>query len=231
VARRVAQTREAIARKGQPAEEERAQLGKMVKARIDRRREAYRKRVEDFLRPLAVDAAASAQASDEMVVNMAFLVYRDRQSQFDEGVKQLDMLLHNEISFRLIGPLPPYSFSTVEVTRLTSKQIEEARQTLHLGDVITETEVREAYRHLAAEEHRGLEARNGLANYGFTSLKRAYEYLLSFCQAGAVVFGGREADLTYTQSVGNLYAMSINRTGTVEADAASLAEAEMALRH
>jgi len=179
----VVRAREAIARKGQPTVEAQVQLGQIVKACMDRRRDSYRERMIDFLKSTAIDAQPNALVSDQMVMNVAFLVDWARQQEFDERVNQLDDLFQNEITFRVIGPLPPYSFSTVEITRLTPEQVEEARDILHLRDVISEAEVRKAYRRLAAEEQRNLKTGDKLAKDRFARLKQASELLLRYCRA------------------------------------------------
>lgn len=179
----VVRTREAILRSGQPSPEERIHLGQLVKGCMDRRRDSYRERMMEVLRPLAFDAAANTLVSDAMVMNVAFLVDRSRQREFDERIQRLDELFRDEITFRVIGPLPPYSFSRVEITPLTPEQVEEARQTLWLGDVISEARVRKAYRRLAAEEQRDLEAGDELAKVRFAILRRATALLLHFCRA------------------------------------------------
>ncbi len=188
----VVRTREAISRPGEPSREERIHLGEVVKACMDRRRGRYRERMLDMLKPLAVDVAPNALISDELVMNVAFLIDRSRQREFDERVDQLDRLFHDEITFRVIGPLPPYSFSTVEVARLTREQVEEARRTLRLGEVIAEAEVRSAYRRLAAEEQRAASSefrvssptqRPLLSPQSLARLRQASGVLLDYCRA------------------------------------------------
>jgi len=125
-------------------------LGRMVKASMDRRRSGYRERMINFLMSVAVDVQPNALVSDEMVMNVAFLVEKANQEEFDSCVNQLNDLFHNQINFRIIGPLPPYTFATVEVTRPSPEKIEEARQLLHLGKTFSEPQVKKAYRHLAA---------------------------------------------------------------------------------
>ncbi len=98
-------------------------------------------------------------------------------------MRQLDEHFQNEINFRVIGPLPPYSFSAVEVSRLTLEQLAAARQTLHLEDVISETDVRKSYRRLAAEHQRNLKPGDEPAKARFVELRRASELLLRYCQA------------------------------------------------
>lgn len=182
----VARVRDALPREPErQTTEQRIHLGQVVKVCLDRRRDSYRERMVSLLRPLAVDTATNALVSDEMVMNVAFLVERSRQHEFDAAVQLLDNLFQNKIAFRVIGPLPPYSFCTLEIMRLTQEQVEEARQVLRLGDtnIISEAEVRKAYRHLAAQDQRDLRQADGEVQARFARLRWASELLLSYCRA------------------------------------------------
>jgi hypothetical protein len=186
----IVRAREAIAsRPTDPTLEERIYLGQMVKASMDRRRDSYRERMIRFLKPVAVDVQPNALVSDEMVINVAFLVEKANQEEFDGRVRYLNDLFHDQIDFRIIGPLPPYSFATVEVTRLSPERIEEARQLLHLGEVTSESEVRRAYRHLAVETHPDRRPGDELAKTRFVRLRRALELLIAY-RRGQAESGG-----------------------------------------
>ncbi len=157
-------------------------LGQTVKASIDRRRDSYRERMLNLLMPLAIDVQPNALISDEMVMNIAFLLDKSRQEEFDSRVKQLDNLFGNQINFRIIGPLPAYSFATIEVTRVSPEMIKEARQLLHLDQTFSEPEVRKAYRHLAAQSHPDYSPPGDeLARTRFTKLRQASELLIAYC--------------------------------------------------
>jgi len=160
------------------------QLGQMVKASIDKRRQSYWERMINFLMSVAIDVQHNALVSDEMVMNVAFLVDKSCQEEFDSCVKQLDDLFCNQINFRIIGPLPPYTFATVEVSRPSPEKIEEARQLLHLGKTFSGLEIRKAYRHLAAESHPDYRAGDELelAKVQFGKLHQASELLSAYCQ-------------------------------------------------
>jgi len=174
----------AIAGRGQPTLQEQIQLGRMVKASMDKRRSGYRERMINFLASVAIDVQPNPLVSDEMVMNVAFLVDKSRQEEFDDCVKQLNDLFHNQINFRIIGPLPPYTFATVEVTRPSPEKIEEARQLLHLGKTFSEPQVRKAHRHLAAESHPDYRAGGEpeLAKAQFAKLHQASEMLIAYCR-------------------------------------------------
>jgi hypothetical protein len=137
-------------------------------------------------------------------------VEKANQEEFDSCVKQLDDLFHNQINFRIIGPLPPYSFATVEVTRPNLEKIEEARQLLHLGNAFSESDVRKAYRHLAAESHPDCRPGDELAKTRFAKLRQASELIIA-CFSGQGV------------SNGNLL-INIRRSGGEEVQHHNLAE-------
>lgn len=177
--------REAIANRLGQTLEERIHLGQMAKASMDRRRDSYQERMISFLKPVAIDVQPNALVSDEMVMNVAFLVKRANQAEFDSRVRQLNDLFHNQINFRIIGPLPPYSFATVEVTRPSLEKIEEARQLLGLGEVISELEVRRSYRRLAAETHPDRKPGGEIAKTWFVKLRQASELLIAYCREQA----------------------------------------------
>jgi len=178
---------------GRPAEEtleQRIQVGKRVKQLLDRRRDSYRERMVAFLKDTALDVQPNALLSDEMVLNVAFLTNKARQDDFDYKVRELDGVFHGEINFRIIGPLPPYSFSTVEVMRPNPDRLEEARHLLGLGEVVSEAEVKEAYRRLGAKIHPDRNPGDQQAEERFAKLREASTLLLAYCRGQG---GGRRA--------------------------------------
>ena len=148
-------------------------------------RDSYLERMISFLKPVSIEVQPNALGSDGMVMNVAFLVEGANLEAFDNRVRQLNDLFYNQINFHLIGPLPPYSFATVEVTKPSPEKIEEARQLLDLGKVISELEVRKAYRHLAAETHPDRRPGGELARTRFAQLRRASDLLIAYCRSQA----------------------------------------------
>jgi hypothetical protein len=78
----------------------------------------------------------------------------------------------------MVGPLPPYSFTIVEVRRITQEQLSEAQGTLGLPEAISEAGVRKSYRSLAAETQRRLEQGDHAAKDQLARLRRASDLLL-----------------------------------------------------
>ncbi|MBI2848799.1 MAG: GvpL/GvpF family gas vesicle protein [Chloroflexi bacterium] len=184
----IVRTREAIASRPGQTLEDSIRLGQMAKAFMDQRRARYCESMVGFLSPLAVDVQPNALLSDVMVMNVAFLVERGRQEEFDLQVGQLNDRFHDQVNFRIVGPLPPYSFATVEVKKPIPERIAAARQLLRLGQVISEPQVRKAYRRLAAGSHPDLSPAEGGASERLARLREASEVLLAYCRGSA----GRE---------------------------------------
>jgi hypothetical protein len=49
-----------------------------------------------------------------MVLNAPFLVQRDRRQEFEDAVEEVAQERQERMSFRLLGPMPAYSFIDVE---------------------------------------------------------------------------------------------------------------------
>jgi hypothetical protein len=102
--------------------------------------------------------------------------------RFLERVHRLDEMFHGEIDFRVIGPLPPYSFYMAHVTRLAGDQLGRARQVLHLSGSVSAAEVRAAYRRLAAEAQRRPGGEEHFGAIQAQRLKNASDLLLAYLQ-------------------------------------------------
>ena len=156
--------------------------GKLVKESLDRRREGYRSQTMQSLAEVPLDIQPNVLVADEMVMNVAFLIQKEKQEEFDKRVKRVDEAFNDQINFRVIGPLPPYSFSTVEIRRPDLEKIEKARQLLGLGTDVSDKELKEAYRHLAAKSHPDAHPDNGTRDEQFTKVREAFVLLRDYCR-------------------------------------------------
>jgi hypothetical protein len=93
---------------------ERIRLGELVAQAVEARRSADAAAILDALRPLADAYVPGDPLHEQMVVNAAFLVRRDRLAAFDAGVEQVSAERAERMHFKLTGPLPPFSFVTAE---------------------------------------------------------------------------------------------------------------------
>ena len=89
---------------------ERIRIGEAVTGAVEMRSAADRQAVLTALIPFARAHVVSPPNHERSVVNAAFLVERDDLARFDQAVETLSQDRSGEIEFKLVGPLPPYSF-------------------------------------------------------------------------------------------------------------------------
>ncbi len=213
--------KESIANKPAAATvEQRIQAGRLVKQCLDRRRNQIQDHITALLGVMAVNVQPNALLADEMVMNVAFMIPKDRQYDFDQWVRALDSTFHDELKFRIIGPLPPYSFSTVMVTRPSVEKIEAARRLLRLGNDVSETEVKETYRRLAAQYHPDARPGDQRAEELFVRLREAFVLLKSYCHGQRNGVVGNENGRRYSllpEDVHKAFLVEIGRPAVIEA--------------
>jgi len=161
-----------------------------VAASASQRPQSYLERMIDFLQPVSVDVQPYPPKSGEMVVNAAFLVDKASLDAFHGRVNQLNALFCNQINFQVTGPLPPYSFAMVEVSRPSPEAINEAKLLLNLNEVAGEVEVRKAYRRLAALVGSDRKLVDKLARARSAALRRALDLLVAYCRGQTEKDGG-----------------------------------------
>jgi hypothetical protein len=196
--------------------EQQIRAGRIVKESLDRRRIKYQERIVESLQAMALDVRPNALVADEMVMNVAFLIQREREGEFDKRVRELDQAFYDQMNFRVIGPLPPYSFASVEVARPSAEKVEEARLVLGLGNEVLEAEVKEAYRRLAAESHPNAHPDGGQGGERFTKVREAFALLTAYCR-GQNQTGDRAAhDRRYSlapKDVTRAFLVTVGRSG------------------
>jgi DnaJ-domain-containing protein 1 len=186
----------------------RIQVGRMVAETLEQKRDDYRRRVVTDLVPLARDTQPNPLPSEEIVFNLAFLVERTDLSEFEAAVDRLGDELGDRLAFRYVGPLPPHSFATIELIRPDPDEIESASRVLDLGEQVSEAELRQRYRELAAQYHPDRNPGDFAAQERFATLATAHQTLSSFLrgqrQTEAQPDADRHHDLTPDAVAGTL---------------------------
>ena len=89
---------------------QRIRLGELVVEAIDRRRREHAGDIRRALEPLASAVESDDEPPDRVVLKAAFLVERRRVTEFEERVEDLAGRNPDALHFKLVGPVPPYSF-------------------------------------------------------------------------------------------------------------------------
>jgi hypothetical protein len=85
-------------------------LGEAVGEGLAERRARDESLVMDELRPLVLDVVSGEPAGEFAAFDLALLVERDRVASIEKRLEELSSRLSPPLHFRLVGPLPPYSF-------------------------------------------------------------------------------------------------------------------------
>ncbi|MDI6794761.1 MAG: GvpL/GvpF family gas vesicle protein [bacterium] len=126
----------------------------MIKKALDEKREKYAELIQNTLKAVSQDFKVHELMDDKMIINTAFLIDKDKQTDFDLKVEELDTKFAEKLNFRCVGPLPPYSFYTLEVRKMDLEEIEWARKKFGLlNDFATKDEIKRAYQRLAISTH------------------------------------------------------------------------------
>jgi len=161
-------------------EDDRIALGRMVQASLERRRTALRDRLQTSLQSVALDLIVNPCMNDRMVANFALLVDKVSREALDRQLDTLDQEFEKRLFFRCVGPLPPYSFATVEVQMFSFEELDAARRQLGLPKATTSQGIRKAYRRMAFEVHPDYSHDDPEAESRMAELTRAYELLSAY---------------------------------------------------
>jgi hypothetical protein len=85
-------------------------IGEAIAGAVQARQAADSEALLNGLRPLALAVSVSPPSHERAVLNAAFLLDTGELSRFDAAVEQLSEERSPGIEFKLIGPLPTYSF-------------------------------------------------------------------------------------------------------------------------
>jgi gas vesicle protein GvpL/GvpF/DnaJ-like protein len=162
---------------------QRLELGRLVKAALERRRAVVAAHVANALRAVAIDAIVSPVTVDHLVLQLVVLVKIDALGEVDHCLEALDAAYGGRLRFRCIGPMPPASFATLEIELLEGDEIERAGRMLGVAPTASLADVRSAYRRLARSAHPDA-ADNCADNTAMmTALSDAYRLLVRYARA------------------------------------------------
>ena len=169
--------------------EDQIKIGVMIKHAIDKKREKYAEEIQNTLKTVSCDFKAHELMDDRMVINIAFLIDKLIQKDFYQKIEEIDTQFDGKLNFRCVGPLPAYSFYTLEIKKLNFKEIDAARKILNLPEKVTSDEIKKAYHRLAFVHHPDMnrgDCPDGTVpeDEGFDGIKKACSILLDYCWLG-----------------------------------------------
>ena len=159
-------------------------VGVLVKKYSEKKKAAYADQIETALGEIAQNFKVHDLMDDTMVLNTAFLMAASKQKDFEQKVDEINNKFEEKLNFRCVGPLPPYSFYTLEVKKARFEEVDWARRKLGLtDDFITASEIKKAHRRLALTCHPDKNPNTPDIEKKFDDMTRAYRILLDYYRA------------------------------------------------
>jgi DnaJ-domain-containing protein 1 len=132
---------------------EKIKLGKLVCQYLKERRSRFKETILSQLKGCTESQCDHDVMDDLMILNMAFLLRKEMESEFDRRIQYLDHTFLGKVCFKVIGPLPLYSFGCIEAEWVSAGEIREALALLGLNENASSTDVRNAYYQKAKSLH------------------------------------------------------------------------------
>jgi hypothetical protein len=163
--------------------DDRMKIGLMIKKALDEKRAGVSREILDRLQAVSEDARIHELMDDQMVMNAAFLIARAKHKDFEEKVEEINKSMQDKLNFRCVGPLPPYSYYTLETKKFHFEEIEWARKKLGLlNERATRGEIKNAHKAMAFSSHPDRNPHAPGMEKEFDEITQAYNLLCEYCR-------------------------------------------------
>lgn len=157
-------------------------VGMLLQEKLDEKNKLIELKILDALSTISIDIKIHEVMNDQMVTNSAVLMKRNNATQFEQAIEKMDEEYNGVLNFKLVGPLPCYSFYTLQVSELNPELVVSARKELGLNNKTTENEIKKAYLEKAKIFHPDNSHDTGDAD-NFNTIQKAYHTLLDYAAA------------------------------------------------
>lgn len=163
---------------------EKVALGKKLSEKLKERAAQFSQTILETLQEPAPFNVNHECMNDSMVCNVSFLLLRGREKNFFEKLDYLDNHFNGKLNFKCVGPLPPYSFSTVILRRFPPNEIEEAIRVLGLKGEPNSLVLKKIYKEKAKAFHPDVHKKEETSE-AFKKIHWAYKLLKAYDEGGA----------------------------------------------
>lgn len=153
---------------------DRVEIGKMVKDAVEEKRKSLTEEFSLAIEDIVENHRYNPLMDDTMILNAALFIKKENEKELEVRLNYLDKKYQSRINFRCVGPLPPYSFYTIELQE--KEAIEEAKKFMGI-DELSLSELKNIYRERAKQLHPDLA---GETQGKFERLTKSYRLLLDY---------------------------------------------------
>jgi len=151
---------------------------------LDEKREKYALKIQDALKTVGINYKQHELMDDKMVANIAFLVDKSREKEFYAKVEELNIEFAEKLNFRCVGPLPAYSFFTIEIKKMQFNDVNLARKRLGiLEDRSSKDDIKKAFHRQVFISHPDKNPDKPGIEKEYDEIMRSYNILLDYARA------------------------------------------------
>jgi len=125
-----------------------AKFGKALENKLRERKTQITAGILKELNHLIIARIDHKIPEEKIIANISFLIPQDREEKFLECIGHVDEKFGGEIDFKCISPLPPHSFCTVHIQKLSSQKLSEAFEFFKIREETTLEELKNKNREL-----------------------------------------------------------------------------------
>ena len=156
--------------------------GMLVREKLNEKNKQIELKILNVLTSFSTNLKLHEVLNDQIISNAAFLIKRNLKDKFIQMIGQFNEEYCGILNFKLTGPLPCYSFYTIEVKELSPEKIACAKRELGLNEEPLEPVVKRAYLNYARLFHPDSHSDNG-DEERFKRIRMAYHTLLEYSMA------------------------------------------------
>lgn len=183
-------------------------IGMLLEEKFKEKNSLVELDILNALSALCTDIKMHEVMNDQMISNSAYLLKRNKKGKFEEVLDRLDEEYSGMLRFKMVGPLPCYSFFTLEVKELNPEHVTMAKIELGLSETSSEAEIKRAYQEKAKEFHPDVNQGNSTADH-FNRIKKAYQTLLEYLEAANFAAKEHGASMNDGKAIENLILVKI----------------------
>lgn len=159
-------------------------IGFMLKKTLDEKREKYALKTQEALKAVSIGSKTHELMDDKMVANFAFLIDKAKQKEFYARLEDLNTEFMELLNFRCVGPLPAYSFFTLEIKKMQFNDVAWARKKLGIiNDPVAKDEIKKAFHRQVFIFHPDKNPNKPGIEKEYDEIVRSYNILLDYAQS------------------------------------------------
>jgi hypothetical protein len=96
-------------------ENSKLKAGRLVESIVKEWEKKYVQKIYSSLKEIAVDSRLNQPIGIKMLLNSSFLVDKNKEKDFDKRVNELAQKYEDQLTFKYVGPVPPYNFVNIKL--------------------------------------------------------------------------------------------------------------------